>query len=117
MFKKLFGNDVEIRFRPSFFPFTEPSVEVDMKWKGRWLEMGGAGLVNPKVGFAVGAIGADPACIGAPAVGIPGVGAGPLMETALVIFAAIPPAAVAPDGAAGPAAILNRLRAACHPRV
>lgn len=54
MFKKLFGNDVEIRFRPSFFPFTEPSVEVDMKWKGKWLEMGGAGLVNPKVFEAVG---------------------------------------------------------------
>lgn len=54
MFKKLFGNDVEIRFRPSFFPFTEPSVEVDMRWKGKWLEMGGAGLVNPKVFEAVG---------------------------------------------------------------
>ena len=53
MFKKLFGDDVEIRFRPSFFPFTEPSVEVDMKWKGKWLEMGGAGLVNPKVFEAV----------------------------------------------------------------
>lgn len=49
MMKALFGDDVEIRFRPSFFPFTEPSVEVDMRWKGRWLEMGGAGLVNPKV--------------------------------------------------------------------
>ncbi len=54
MFKKLFSDDVEIRFRPSFFPFTEPSVEVDMKWKGKWLEMGGAGLVNPKVFEAVG---------------------------------------------------------------
>jgi len=49
MFKKLFGDDVEIRFRPSFFPFTEPSVEVDMKWKDNWLEMGGAGLVHPNV--------------------------------------------------------------------
>jgi len=49
MFKKIFGDDVEIRFRPSFFPFTEPSVEVDMRWKGRWLEMGGAGLVQPNV--------------------------------------------------------------------
>lgn len=49
MMKSLFGDDVEIRFRPSFFPFTEPSVEVDMRWRGRWLEMGGAGLVNPKV--------------------------------------------------------------------
>ncbi|MDB5238710.1 MAG: Phenylalanine--tRNA ligase alpha subunit [Candidatus Parcubacteria bacterium] len=53
MFKKLFGDDVAIRFRPSFFPFTEPSVEVDMQWKGRWLEMGGAGLVHPNVFKAV----------------------------------------------------------------
>ena len=39
------GEDVKIRFRPSFFPFTEPSVEVDMLWHGgdRWVEMGGAG--------------------------------------------------------------------------
>ena len=54
MMKSLFGDDVEIRFRPSFFPFTEPSVEVDMRWKGKWLEMGGAGLVNPKVFEAAG---------------------------------------------------------------
>jgi len=54
MMKKLFGDDVEIRFRPSFFPFTEPSVEVDMRWRGKWLEMGGAGLVNPKVFEAAG---------------------------------------------------------------
>lgn len=53
MFKKLFGEDVQIRFRPSFFPFTEPSVEVDMMWKGKWLEMGGAGLVHPNVFKAV----------------------------------------------------------------
>lgn len=48
-FRKLFGDDVEIRFRPSFFPFVEPGVEVDMRWKGKWLEMGGAGLVHPHV--------------------------------------------------------------------
>ena len=54
MFKKLFGDDVEIRFRPSFFPFTEPSVEVDMRWKDRWLEMGGAGVVHPNVFKSVG---------------------------------------------------------------
>jgi phenylalanyl-tRNA synthetase alpha chain len=53
-FKKFFGDDVIIRFRPSFFPFTEPSVEVDMKWKDRWLEMGGAGLVHPNVFKSVG---------------------------------------------------------------
>lgn len=43
------GEDVEIRFRPSFFPFTEPSVEVDVRWKGGWLELGGAGMVDPNV--------------------------------------------------------------------
>ena len=46
--------DVHIRFRPSFFPFTEPSVEVDMSWRGGWMEMGGAGMVDPNVLQAVG---------------------------------------------------------------
>ncbi len=54
MFKHIFGDDVVIRFRPSFFSFTEPSVEVDMQWKGKWLEMGGAGLVHPNVLRAAG---------------------------------------------------------------
>lgn len=49
------GKDVRIRFRPSFFPFTEPSVEVDMQWHGGgWVEMGGAGMVDPNVLRAVG---------------------------------------------------------------
>ncbi len=48
------GGDVKVRFRPSFFPFTEPSVEVDMEWGGRWIEMGGAGMVDPAVLEAVG---------------------------------------------------------------
>ena len=48
-FKSFFGSDVEIRFRPSFFPFTEPSVEIDLRYKDRWLEVMGAGLVHPKV--------------------------------------------------------------------
>jgi phenylalanyl-tRNA synthetase alpha chain len=48
------GEDVSIRFRPSFFPFTEPSVEVDMSWKDGWLEIGGAGMVDPNVLKAVG---------------------------------------------------------------
>jgi len=48
------GGDVEIRFRPSFFPFTEPSVEVDMRWQDTWLEFGGAGMVDPNVLKAVG---------------------------------------------------------------
>lgn len=49
VFKRLFGPEVEIRFRPSFFPFVEPGVEVDMKWRDRWLEVVGAGLVHPNV--------------------------------------------------------------------
>ncbi|MEO6810269.1 MAG: phenylalanine--tRNA ligase subunit alpha [Isosphaeraceae bacterium] len=50
------GEDVQVRFRPSFFPFTEPSVEVDMLCHGgdRWVEMGGAGMVDPNVFRAVG---------------------------------------------------------------
>ena len=42
-------DDLEVRFRPSFFPFTEPSAEIDMKFKGRWLEISGSGQVHPKV--------------------------------------------------------------------
>jgi phenylalanyl-tRNA synthetase alpha chain len=48
------GEEVHIRFRPSFFPFTEPSVEVDMQWHDRWIEFGGAGMVDPNVLTAVG---------------------------------------------------------------
>ena len=52
--RSYFGGDVHIRFRPSFFPFTEPSVEVDMSWNDGWIEMGGAGMVDPNVLRAVG---------------------------------------------------------------
>ncbi len=52
--RSFLGPDVEIRFRPSFFPFTEPSVEVDMKWGDSWMEIGGAGMVDPNVFAAVG---------------------------------------------------------------
>jgi len=54
--KSYLGQDVTVRFRPSFFPFTEPSVEVDMQWdsSGRWVEMGGAGMVDPNVLRSVG---------------------------------------------------------------
>ena len=46
----LFGKDVELRFRPSYFPFTEPSAEVDIMSKdGKWLEILGCGIVNPIV--------------------------------------------------------------------
>jgi phenylalanyl-tRNA synthetase alpha chain len=47
------GGDVNVRFRPSFFPFTEPSVEVDYWWNGQWIEFGGAGMVDPNVFRAV----------------------------------------------------------------
>jgi phenylalanyl-tRNA synthetase alpha chain len=48
------GSDVHIRFRPSFFPFTEPSVEADFSWNDGWVEFGGAGMVDPNVLSAVG---------------------------------------------------------------
>jgi phenylalanyl-tRNA synthetase alpha chain len=48
------GGEVHIRFRPSFFPFTEPSVEVDYHWNDTWVEFGGAGMVDPNVLRAVG---------------------------------------------------------------
>lgn len=48
------GRDARIRFRPSFFPFTEPSVEVDFQWGSGWIEFGGAGMVDPAVLTAVG---------------------------------------------------------------
>lgn len=48
-FKEMYGENVEIRFRPSFFPFTEPSFEVDVKFNGKWLELLGCGMVHPKV--------------------------------------------------------------------
>ncbi len=42
-------DDLQVRFRPSFFPFTEPSAEMDMSWNGGWLEIGGCGMVHPNV--------------------------------------------------------------------
>jgi len=48
-FLKTFFGDLPIRFRASYFPFTEPSAEVDVKWKGKWLEVMGCGMVDPKV--------------------------------------------------------------------
>lgn len=51
--KEIFGNDVNIRFRPSFFPFTEPSAEMDIEWvkngEKRWMEILGCGMVDPNV--------------------------------------------------------------------
>ncbi len=48
--KNLYGEDIEIRLRPSFFPFVEPGLEVDIKRPGgKWLEVLGAGMVHPNV--------------------------------------------------------------------
>ncbi len=55
--QKLYGKDVEIRFRPSFFGFVEPGVEVDLKRGDKWMEVCGGGLVHPSV---IKAAGLDP---------------------------------------------------------
>ena len=52
--RSIFGPDVKTRLRSSFFPFTEPSAEVDFFFNGRWIEWGGCGMVNPKVLIACG---------------------------------------------------------------
>ena len=52
--RNFFEEDLEIRFRPSYFPFTEPSAEVDVKGKNGWLEVLGCGMVHPNVLRSVG---------------------------------------------------------------
>ncbi|HPS55962.1 MAG TPA: phenylalanine--tRNA ligase subunit alpha, partial [Sedimentisphaerales bacterium] len=52
--KTFFGQNTVWRFRPSFFPFTEPSAEIDLLWidksgEEKWIEMGGCGMVDPNV--------------------------------------------------------------------
>lgn len=39
----------DVRVRPAYFPYTEPSLEIEVKWKGKWLELGGAGIFRPEV--------------------------------------------------------------------
>jgi phenylalanyl-tRNA synthetase alpha chain len=53
--KAYFGPETKVRFRPSFFPFTEPSAEVDVFFedRGKWIELGGCGMVHPNVFKAV----------------------------------------------------------------
>jgi phenylalanyl-tRNA synthetase alpha chain len=51
---QMFGPDLPLRFRASYFPFTEPSAEVDIEWKGKWLEVLGCGMVDPAVLQSVG---------------------------------------------------------------
>jgi len=48
-FNQLFNQDIKIRLRPSYFPFTEPSFEIDIWFNNQWLEIAGAGMVNRKV--------------------------------------------------------------------
>lgn len=52
--REMFGEEALTRLRPSFFPFTEPSAEVDVFFNGRWIEWGGCGMVNPRVLAACG---------------------------------------------------------------
>jgi phenylalanyl-tRNA synthetase alpha chain len=53
-FARLLFGDVDIRFRPDYFPFVEPGVEVAIRWGSRWLELGGAGMVHPNILQAMG---------------------------------------------------------------
>ena len=52
--QRMFGSELPVQFRTSYFPFTEPSAEVDVQWKGKWLEVMGCGMVDPNVLEAVG---------------------------------------------------------------
>jgi phenylalanyl-tRNA synthetase alpha chain len=47
--KEFLGQDIVMRMRPSYFPFVEPGFEIDIKWKDKWLEVAGAGMVHRKV--------------------------------------------------------------------
>ena len=47
--KKYLGNDIDFRYRPAYFPFVEPGLEVIVKYRGKWLELMGAGMVHPHV--------------------------------------------------------------------
>ncbi len=47
--RNFFEQDLEVRFRPSYFPFTEPSAEVDIRGESGWLEVLGSGMVHPQV--------------------------------------------------------------------
>ena len=49
MLERYFERKLEMRIRPSYFPFTEPSIEIDIKWGDKWLEIMGAGMVHPNV--------------------------------------------------------------------
>lgn len=55
--EKMFGKGIEVKFRSSYFPFTEPSIEVDVYFRGKWLEVLGCGMVDPVVLEFVGGVG------------------------------------------------------------
>ncbi|HEY9771285.1 MAG TPA: phenylalanine--tRNA ligase subunit alpha [Coleofasciculaceae cyanobacterium] len=52
--QRMFGSELPVQFRTSYFPFTEPSAEVDVQWQNKWLEVMGCGMVDPNVLKAVG---------------------------------------------------------------
>jgi phenylalanyl-tRNA synthetase alpha chain len=78
----LYG-EIPVRFRPSFFPFTEPSAEVDVEWQGKWLEVLGCGMIDPNV---LKAVGYDPEIYSGFAAGL-GLNVWPWCNTKLMIFA------------------------------
>ncbi len=47
--KEFYGRDIEFRFRPGYFPFVEPGIEIDLKFSDTWMEVLGAGMVHPQV--------------------------------------------------------------------
>ena len=47
--RSMFGAETTVRFRPDFFPFVEPGVDYSIKWRDRWLELGGAGMIHPNI--------------------------------------------------------------------
>jgi len=47
--RQMFGPETLVRFRPDFFPFVEPGVDYSIHWHGRWLELGGAGMIHPNI--------------------------------------------------------------------
>jgi len=49
MLRAILGSDIALRFRPSYFPFTTPSAEVDVFYNGRWMELLGSGMIRPEV--------------------------------------------------------------------
>lgn len=67
LIKNIFGKNIEIRFRPSYFPFTEPSFEVDIRWEKKWMEILGSGMFNNQV---IKNVGKDPHKVQAFAAGI-----------------------------------------------